>query len=248
MCKDFEGKYAVITGASSGMGAESARLMAKRGLSGLVIVARNEERAKAVAAECEAAGCKTYVSICDVSIPEDIAKSVAYAKEVLPQIDILVNAAGYSPYNAPWDTETLDHFNYVMNINFRSQYLFCQAILPDMVARHYGKVVNFSSCTARTGSGLSVSYSASKAAIANATKTWARAVGPQGVNVNAVLPGVIKTPMLGDADYTEQQKAWPLRRCGEAIEVAEMVCFLASDKASYMAGALVDVNGGYVFS
>lgn len=248
MCKDFEGKYAVITGGSSGMGAATARIMAKRGLSALVIVARGEERAKAVAAECEAAGCKTYISQCDVSLPEDIAKTVEYINSVLPQVDILINAAGYSPYNAPWDTESLEHFNYVMNINFRSQYLFCQSFLPGMVERKYGKVVNFSSCTARTGSGLSVSYSASKAAIANATKTWARAVGPSGVNVNAILPGVIKTPMLGDADYTEQQKAWPLRRCGEAEEVAEMVAFLASDKASYMAGALVDVNGGYVFS
>lgn len=247
MCKDFEGKYAVITGGSSGMGAATARIMANRGLSALVIVARGEERAKAVAAECEAAGCKTYVSLCDVSEPEQIAKTVEYINSVLPQVDILINAAGYSPYDAPWDTEPLEHFNYVMNINFRSQYLMCQAFLPGMVERKYGKVVNFSSCTARTGSGLSVSYSASKAAIANATKTWARAVGPSGVNVNAILPGVIKTPML-QGDYSEQAKAWPLRRCGEATEVAEMVAFMASDKASYMAGALVDVNGGYVFS
>lgn len=246
MNKDFEGKYAVVTGAASGMGAATAKMMARRGLAGVMIVDKNEEGARATAADCEAAGCKAYVSVCDIVYPEQIAKTTEDAKSVFPHIDILVNAAGYSPYDQPWDVESVEHFDMLMNTNFRSQYLFCQAFLPGMVEREYGYIVNYASCVARAGSGLSISYSASKGAIMAATRSLAKAVSPSNVHVNAVLPGVIKTPMLR-GDYSEQAKAWPLRRCGEADEVAEMTCFLASDRASYMTGACIDVNGGYVF-
>lgn len=246
MNKDFEGKYAVVTGATSGMGAAAAKMMAERGLAGIVIVGRNEQRGKEVVAQCEKFGCKAYFSACEIADAESVNQTVQYALSVLPQVDILVNAAGVSPYNDSWDTETSEHFDMILSTNLRSQFLFCQPIVKKMVERRYGKVVNFSSCVARTGSGLSLSYAASKGAILSMTRSLAKMVGPYNVNVNTILPGVIDTPMCADSDYTEQAKAWPLRRMGTAEELAEVCVFLASDRSSYMQGAGVDVNGGYV--
>ena len=247
MDKDFEGKYAVVTGATSGINACSAKLLAERGLSGLVIIGRNEERGKAVAEACEAFGCKTEFCACDVTDIAKVQETIEHIRKVLPRVDILVNGAAVSPYDDPWDTEPVEHFDLILNTNLRSQFMFCQAFGKDMKANGYGKIVNFSSCVARTGSGLSLSYAASKAGVAAMTRSLAKTIGYK-VNVNAVLPGVINTPMLAGHDYSEQAKAWPLGRMGEPEELAEAVAFLASDKASYMTGACVDVNGGYVFS
>lgn len=244
--KEFQNKYAVVTGATSGMGAATAILLAERGLSGIVIVGRNEKRGMEVVKECEKYGCRAYFSACEISSVESVNQTVAYAMEVLPQIDILINNAGVSPYNQPWDIETPEHFDRIMQTNLRSQFLFCQPIVKKMVERKYGKVVNLASCVARTGSGLSLSYAASKGAILSMTRSLAKAVGPYNVNVNAVLPGVIDTPMTSGSDYTQQAKTWPLRRMGTAQELAEVCVFMASDKSSYMCGAGVDVNGGYV--
>ena len=246
--KDFENKCAVITGATSGICARTAMMMAERGLKALLIIGRNEERAQKVAAACREAGCETYISLCDVGKTEDIQKTLAYIDEVMPKVDILVNGAAISPYDKPWNVETVEHFEWIIDVNLRSQFMFCQAIAKKMVEQRSGSIVNFSSCVARTGSGLSLSYAASKGAIASMTRSLAKVIGPYGVNVNAILPGVIATPMLGDADYTEQAQAWPLRRTGRPEELAEAVMFLASDKSSYMTGTCMDVNGGYVFS
>ena len=248
MDREFEGKYALVTGATSGIGADVAKLMAKRGLAGIVIVGRNAERAQKVVDACKEFGCDAYFSACDIAEVESVQKTVAYAYEVLPRIDILVNNAGVSPYDDPWDTESVEHFDFIINTNLRSQFLFCQPIAKKMVEAGYGKIVNFSSCVARTGSGLSLSYGASKGAILSFTRSLAKAVGPKGVNVNAILPGVIDTPMTAGFDYTEQAKAWPLQRMGKPEELAEAACFLASDRSSYMQGVGMDVNGGYVFS
>lgn len=242
--QDFAGKYAVLTGATSGIGARTAELMAQRGLSGIVLVGRNKARAEAAAAACEAYGCKAYISLCDIGNPEDIANTVAYAKEVLPQIDILINNAGVSPYDDPWDKETVEHWDFILNTNLRSQFLFCQGVLREMLPRRYGKIVNVSSVVARIGSGLSASYGASKAGVIGLTRSLAKVTGPEGINVNAVLPGVINTPMLGGHDYSEAMKGYPMRRLGEPDDIAEAILFLASDRASYMCGASVDVNGG----
>lgn len=246
MYKDFDGKYAVVTGGTSGMGAASAKIMAERGLAGIVIVGRNADRAQAVLDACEASGCKAYFAACEVTDVTSVNNAVEYALSVLPQVDILINAAGVSPYDDPWSKESVEHFDMIIDTNLRSQFLFLQPIVKGMVERKYGKVVNFSSCVARTGSGISLSYAASKGAILAMTRSLAKVVGQYNVNVNAILPGVIDTPMCAGGDYTEQAKTWPLRRMGTAEELAEVCVFLASDRASYMCGAGVDVNGGYV--
>lgn len=248
MDREFEGKYAVVTGATSGIGAEIAKLMASRGMAGLVVVGRNAKRGQEVVDACKAFGCDAHFSACDIIDPESVAATVSYAYEVMPRVDILVNNAGVSPYDNPWDTESVEHFDLIIDTNLRSQFLFCQPIAKKMKEDGYGKIVNFSSCVARTGSALSLSYAASKGAILSFTRSLAKAVGPYGVNVNAILPGVIDTPMTGGHDYSEAAKAWPLQRMGRPEELAEAACFLASDRSSYMAGAGMDVNGGYVFS
>lgn len=244
--KEFVGKYAVITGATSGIGAETAILMAERGLAGVVIVGRNEARGKEVVEKCLAFGCDAHFSICDICEEESIRKTVESAFDVFPHIDILINNAGISPYDQPWDVETSEHFDYVISTNLKSQFLFSQPIAKHMLERQYGKIVNVSSCVARTGSGLSLSYAASKGAILSMTRSMAKVLGPYNINVNAVLPGVIETPMTEEGDYTEQVKSWPLRRMGKARELAEVCAFMASDRSSYMSGAGVDANGGYV--
>jgi len=246
--KEFEGKYAIVTGATSGICATAAKLFAQRGLAGIVIVGRNEGRAKAVAAECESYGCKAYVSLCDISKVDDIRRTIDYATKVLPQVDILVNGAAISPYDDPWDVETVEHFDMIINNNLRSQFVFCQSIAKLMIPRGYGKIVNFSSVVARTGSGISISYSASKAGVLGMTRSFAKAVSPKGINVNAICAGIVETPMLSGHDYSDAAQAWPMRRTGTATELAEAVLFLASDKSGYMTGAGLDVNGGYTFS
>lgn len=242
--QEFKGKYAVLTGATSGIGAKTAVLMAKRGLTGIVLVGRNRNRAQEVADQCRKFGCTAYISLCDIANPAEIEKTVAYAVQVLPHIDILINNAGVSPYDDPWDKETVDHWDFILNTNLRSQFLFCQGILREMRKNHYGKIVNVSSVVARFGSGLSASYGASKAGVLGLTRSLAKVVGPEGINVNAVLPGVIDTPMLGGHDYSAAMAGYPMRRLGQPEDIAEAVLFLASDRSSYMCGVSMDVNGG----
>ena len=244
--KDFEGKYALITGATSGMGARTATMMAERGLAGLIISGRNEERAEQVKAECEKFGTEVHLCLGDITVVENVKKVTDFALATFPKIDILVNAAGVSPYDDPWNIEDVEHFDLIINTNLRSQFLFIQPIVKQMVENGYGKVVNYASCVARTGSGISLSYAASKGGILAMTRSLAKVVGKFGVNVNAILPGVIDTPMCAGHDYSEPAKAWPIPRMGTADELAEATCFLASDRASYMQGAGMDVNGGYV--
>ena len=246
LSKDFEGKYALVTGAASGMGARTATMLCERGLAGLVVTDLNVEGAEATKAECEKHGTEVHVCPGDITDVDAVKRITDFALDAFPRIDILVNAAGISPYNDPWDTESAEHFDRIVTTNLRSQFLFIQPIVKQMVENGYGKVVNFSSCVARTGSGLSLSYAASKGGILSMTRSLAKVVGKHGVNVNAVLPGVIDTPMCAGADYSEAAKAWPIQRMGSAEEVVEVACFLASDRASYMQGAGVDVNGGYV--
>ena len=169
MSKEFEGKYALVTGATSGIGAETAKLLAKRGAAGVVVVGRNAERGEQVVDACKEYGCDAYFSACEIANADSVQATVAYAYEVMPRVDILVNNAGVSPYDQPWDTESVEHFDYIINTNLRSQFLFCQPIAKKMVEAGYGKIVNFSSCVARTGSGLSLSYGASTGAILSAT-------------------------------------------------------------------------------
>jgi len=246
--KDFEGKYAVITGATSGICADAARMMAERGLAGIVIIGRNGERAKKVVADCKEKGCDAFYSLCDVADTKQIEATLDYIDQVLPRVDVLVNGSAISPYDQPWDKESVEHWDMIIDTNLRSQFLFCQAIGRKMISQEYGRIVNFSSCVARAGSGLSISYAASKAGILGLTRSFAKAFGKYNVTVNALLPGVIETPMLGDHDYSEAAKAWPMGRCGRPEELSEVVLFLASDKASYLCGTGIDANGGYIFS
>lgn len=242
---EFQGKTVVVTGASSGIGWQAARLFARAGARVLVHYHRNSEGAKALVAEGEVVLVQSDLAVAAGVEPLKAAVESRFGGRV----DILVNNAGSLVRRARfleldealWDT--------VLHLNLKSVYLCCRAFLPGMVERKEGVVVNVSSIAGRNGGGPgAIAYASAKGALITFTKGLAREFAPQGIRVNAVSPGVI------DTNYHKQfstpamlesfRAATPLGRIGTAEEVAEVIVFLASSRGGYLVGETIEINGG----
>lgn len=247
MTKEFAGKYAVITGGARGISYEAAKVLAYRGLSGVVLADLNIEQAtKSANTLQQETGCQCYAFQVDVSHPESIEKLFMFAGEKMPTIDILINGAGVCP-TTPIEDLDASQWDWCLNINLRGAHLCVREAIKFMKKQKYGKIINIASLAARIGGiASSVSYAASKGGLLAATKSYAKLLAQYGINVNAVCPGVINTDMTKDTDYSSV--GIPLGRLGETEDVAKVIAFLASDDSQYMTGQGIDVNGGSYMS
>lgn len=237
------GKAALVTGAASGIGLACALALAREGAH--VVCADLDEAAAGRAAE--RLGGPSIGTRVDVTSPSDCARLVDETAGRLGGLDVLVTCAGVF-HATPFDRITADEWDRIQAVNLKGTFLTCQAALRVMVPNGRGRIVTIASLGGQTG-GLAAgaSYAASKAGVVALTKSIARYAGPHGVIVNTVNPGAIATPMTAGwpSDVVERVVAQtPLGRMGTAAEVAAVVCMLASDAASFVHGAHIDVNGG----
>jgi 3-oxoacyl-[acyl-carrier protein] reductase len=244
---DLTNKVALVTGASQGIGAGIARSMAKYGADIVVNYLRSADLAREVATEIRALGQQAHLIQADVMDFQAVQDMVAETEDELGPIDILVNNAGYNPVRNIMEIEETD-WDWVLNLNLKAYYRCSKAVLPGMLARKDGRIINITSISGqRGGFSCDVDYSAAKAGINGFTRALARWAAPRGVLVNAVAPGYIETQMLGgeiSPTLAMLLDSIPLQRQGTSEEIGEVVAFLAGPGATYIVGEVISVNGG----
>jgi 3-oxoacyl-[acyl-carrier protein] reductase len=244
---DLDGKIALITGASSGIGAATAVVFARHGADVVINYRQNLAAAVETGEKIRALGRRALLVQADVCQREAVREMVAFILAEWDMIDILVSNVGHPYYVKIEDLLPQDWYR-SLDENLTSQVYCIQAVLPHMIARKSGRMVALSSISAQRGSPSGdVAYSATKSAIVALVKTLARQVAGSGIAINAVAPGIIDTGTT--EGMTAEQKrsnaaAIPMGRLGRGEEVGELIAFLASDRASYITGQLVAVNGG----
>jgi 3-oxoacyl-[acyl-carrier protein] reductase len=242
-------KTAIVTGASQGIGACIAKRLAKDGFNiAINYYPSDNDKANAekVAEECRAFGVEAEIFPCDVSKHDDCEAMVKAIKERFSTIDVLVNNAGITK-DGLLVRMSEDAYDAVIAVNQKSVFNMTKFVGAIMMKQKSGKIVNVSSVAGLYGNAGQFNYSASKAAIVGMTMTAAKELGSRGINVNAVAPGLIKTPMT-DALSDEQKKTIfnqiAMKRFGEVEEIAGTVSFLVSDDASYITGQTIEISGG----
>lgn len=242
---DLQGRVALVTGASQGIGKACALALAEAGAQ-VALGARNVEKLQGVANEIEVKGKKALVLSLDVSSRDSIKAAVAKVLEAWGKIDILVNNAGFAKDNLALRMKPED-WDAVLRTNLDGAFHCIQAVLHGMVRQRYGRIINIASVVAQVGNAGQANYIASKAGLIGLTKAIAAEVAGRNITVNAVSPGFIATAMTEGLSETVQQKVLsmiPLGRQGTASEVAYGVRFLASDEAGYITGHVLNINGG----
>ncbi len=245
------GKTAIVTGGGSGIGRASALLFAREGAS-VVVSDWQEESGAAVAREIEADGGAATFIRADVSKEDDVRNLIAAAVDTYGRLDVLFNNAGIEgEMNEPTGEASLDTWNRVIAINLTGVFLGCRYAIPEMLRLGGGSIVNMASVAGLVGFAGVPAYAASKGGVVQLTRTAALEYATQGIRVNAVCPGIIDTPMVRRAAPDEASLAAfaqlePMGRLGLAEEVAALALFLASDEASFVTGAIIPVDGGYV--
>lgn len=242
---DVTERVAVVTGASRGIGRDTALALARAGAD-LVLLARSEDRLRAVAEEIERLGRRALPLKADVTVAEQVIAAVTEAKRQYGRIDILVNNAGITRDGLLLRMKRED-WDAVIETNLTSVYLCCQAVLPHMLRARYGRIINITSVLGQMGGAGSTNYAASKAGIIGFTKALAREVASRNITVNAIAPGFIETAMTEALDEKRRREliaSIPLGRVGEGRDIAAGVVFLASDAAGYITGQVLNINGG----
>lgn len=236
----------LITGASRGIGRATALAFAKAGWWVAANYNNSHEESLSLVEEIKAMGGTAIAVKCDVSDYSSCVSMIKQVQDAFGHIDALVNNAGISCDVLFTDT-TPEDWRRTFAVNVDGAYNCCHAVLGDMIARKKGSIVNVSSIWGVTGGSCEVAYSASKAALIGLTKALAKEMGPSNIRVNCVAPGVIDTDMnrnLTPADFEALRDETPLCRIGTPEEVAEAILFLASDKSSFITGAVLGINGG----
>lgn len=239
----LQGKTALVTGAASGIGRATALALAREGVA-VAFGDLDRDRLHAAAQEAASAGLSAISVPIDVSLEDDCSAALRRVREEFGRVDILVNNAGVLSCqkldeisSAEWDR--------VFAVNLRGAFLLSRDVLPKMMARQWGRIVNVSSMAGKVGGLVAgAHYSASKAALICLTKTLARVGAAAGVTVNAVAPAFIRTPLFTDEQLAAEVKGIPMGRAGEPEEIADVIAFLASERAGFITGHTVDINGG----
>ena len=241
---ELKDKYAIVTGASGGIGAATALAFAREGAGGIIIADIDRKRAESIAdAITVQTGVRCEFVETNLGDSEGIKKLFKTCIDYFGRLDILVNCAGVCDTFA---IEEIDEkqWDRLMSINLKGTYLCCREAYRIMKNQNSGKIINVSSISGRVGGiATGIDYATSKGAIITLTMSFAKAAGPYGINVNAVAPGFIDTEMTRDFTHFNPETV-PLRRSGKPEDVADVIAFLACDKSRYITGVTLDVNGG----
>ena len=241
----LKNKVCIITGAAQGIGLATALKFAAEGAIVIACDVKAQAVADAVAA-IRATGAQAEGFTLSVTDREQVDAMVAAVKAQFGRIDVLVNNAGITK-DARLQKMTLEQFDAVIDVNLRGVFHCSQAVADTMVEQGAGVILNASSVVGIYGNFGQTNYAASKFGVIGFTKTWSRELGPKGVRVNAVAPGFIETPILAtipEKVMDEMRAHVPLKRLGKPEEIANVYAFLASDEASYVNGAVLEVSGG----
>jgi NAD(P)-dependent dehydrogenase (short-subunit alcohol dehydrogenase family) len=241
-------KVALVTGGATGIGAATVEALAAENIAVAIQYSSSSSEAKALSDKLKSAGKKVEIFQADLTKAGAAESLVSQVKSSLGVIDILINNAGVMSDSSIikmsdqlWDE--------AINLNLTASFKLMRACAPDMIAKKWGRIINVSSQVALTGSADHAHYSAAKAGLLGLTYSAAKEYGKESVTVNAVLPGRIQTNMIAERSkgrLDEWLSQTPLNRLGRPTEVADMITFLVSEKASYITGAGINVNGGLV--
>jgi 3-oxoacyl-[acyl-carrier protein] reductase len=234
-------KIAFVSGASRGIGLACAKALAARGFE-VVLAARNLDKLNEAVASIAAEGGKARAVSMDLSS----AESIKAAFQEAGPIDVLINNAGITKDGLSMRMK-LEDWNAVLQTNLTGAFLSAQAVMPAMMKARWGRIINIASVVGEMGNAGQANYVSSKAGLIGLTKTLAQELASRGITVNAITPGFIETDMTAVLSGEQKERMMgiiPLKRFGRAEDIAEAVCFLASDGASYITGHVLKVNGG----
>ena len=238
-------KVCIVTGSAQGIGLATALKFAREGAS-IAVWDLTQTGIDEAVRQCREAGAQAEGYVVDVTHREMVDAAVDRVKERFGRIDVLVNNAGITQ-DARLQKMTIEQFDRVIDVNLRGVFHCAQAVSHTMVEQGYGVILNASSVVGLYGNFGQTNYAATKFGVLGFTKTWSRELGPKGVRVNAVAPGFIMTHILDtipDKVLEDMKHRVPLHRLGTPEEIANVYCFLASDEASYVNGAVIEVSGG----
>jgi 3-oxoacyl-[acyl-carrier protein] reductase len=241
----LQGKTALVTGASQGIGRACALALAAAGAR-VALAARNEDKLNQVAAEIAAKGGSAAVFTLDIASEESIKACAKAAISHFGAVEILVNNAGITRDTLALRMKRAD-WDDVLHTNLTGSFLVTQALLSAMLKARWGRIINITSVVGETGQAGQANYAASKAGLIGLTKSLARELASRSITVNAVAPGFIETAMTAVLDEKQRESMLgqiPLARPGTDADIGNAVCFLASEEASYITGHVLDVNGG----
>jgi len=239
---DLEGKKALITGASGGIGKEIAKVLIEHNAE-VCISGRNHEELNALK---KSLGEKWYVVACDLSKKDEISELIKKTDEFMGHIDILINNAGITKDNI-FLRMSEKEWEDVLNINLNSTFNILKLITKGMVKRKYGRIINISSVVGVTGGAGQVNYSASKAGLIGLTKSLSQEIATRNITVNCIAPGFIETPMTEKLDDKRKDailNSIPMNRIGKPKDLSSAIIFLASQESSYITGQTLHINGG----
>ncbi|WP_403021155.1 SDR family NAD(P)-dependent oxidoreductase [Salinibacterium sp. GXW1014] len=244
--REFEGQVAVVTGGASGIGAATVRHYLERGAR-VFSIDNSYDSAAGVVVDAEVDGATVGTVRCDVSSEDEVARSVASIVEAAREITILVNSAGVTGPQAPlWET-SYEYWKKIYRVNVDGTFLVCRAVIPHLIEKGYGRVVNIASMAGMEGNANSSAYSSAKSAVIGMTKSLGKELARTGVLINSIAPTVFITPINQqvDQDYHEYLiSRIPLGRAGRVEEAAELIGFLTSARCTFSTGAVFDLSGG----
>ena len=250
MSNDYgiEGKIAIVTGAGRGMGREVARKLVELGANVVINDVSLDDAIESIEDISPPENQEMFAIAGDITKKNDVDNLILKTSEKFGGIDILVNNAGVLRPTKVIDIEE-EEWDWVVNVNLKGTYLCYRAVLPSMISRGWGRIVNFSSTAGKNISTVGgAHYTAAKAGILGFTRHLAKEAAQFGITVNSVCPGLIATEMvlstINEAQIKLYESSFPISRMGQPYEVADLVAFVASNKASYITGASLDINGG----
>ena len=237
-------KTVLITGGARGIGKTISEKFAQNGYNVVINYSSSEESAYRLSQ----AYSNVRIFKADISNKKEVQALVEFAEKEFKHVDILVNNAGISSTGLLQDL-TEEELNRLFAVNVNGSFFTAQAILPSMISRKSGKIINISSVWGMVGASNEVAYSASKSAVIGFTKALAKEVGPSNINVNCVAPGIIMTDMVSDytiEEFDDIRSNIPLDKIGSTEDVANAVYFLASEESNYITGQVISPNGGWI--